>query len=70
MGLNLLQSKPLTQISLPVRIFDSKSFLEKIALFFKTAPILCGLAATVDISTEEGQLRRFKLIVAFAVSIR
>lgn len=39
MGSNWLKSKPLTQISLPVKVFDSKSFLEKCALFFKTAPI-------------------------------
>lgn len=63
-------SKPITQISLPIKVFDSKSFLEKCALFFKTAPVICERAASIPQNTFEGTLKRFKLIVAYAVSIR
>jgi hypothetical protein len=56
---------------LPIKVFDSRSFLEKVALFFKTAPIMCEYAATkIDISKESGIIERFKVIVAYAVSIR
>ena len=39
MGMNVLNGKSILSISLPIKIFDSKSFLEKIALFFKMAPV-------------------------------
>ena len=69
-GQNWLLSRPLTQISLPIKIFDAKSFLEKCAMFFKTAPLYCELAASIPQKSFDQVLQRFKLVVAFAVSTR
>ncbi len=44
---NYMQGKSLTQISLPIKIFDSKSLLEKVALFMKTAPFFLDQAAEI-----------------------
>lgn len=70
MGFNFLHGKSILSISLPIKIFDSKSFLEKIAMFMKMAPFYFEKAAAVKQDSFSAALERFKLVVAFAVSIR
>jgi hypothetical protein len=65
-----MQGKSLTQISLPIKIFDSKSLLEKVALFMKTAPFYLDMAAEIPQTNYESALARFKLVVGYAISIR
>ena len=44
-----MQSRPLTQISLPIKIFDpNATLLQKCAMFLKTAPLYCERAALVE----------------------
>lgn len=69
-GQNWIQSRPLTQISLPIKVFDAKSFIEKCAMLFKTAPLFCELAADIPQTCFDAALERFKMVVAFAFSIR
>jgi hypothetical protein len=38
---------------LPIKIFDSKSLLEKVALFMKTAPFYLDKAADIPQTNEE-----------------
>jgi hypothetical protein len=65
-----MQGKSLTQISLPIKVFDSKSLLEKVALFMKTAPFYLDMAADIPQTNEEQAFARFKLVVGYAISIR
>jgi hypothetical protein len=65
-----MQGKSLVNVSLPIKVFDSKSFLQKCALFMKTAPFFLEKASLIPQNTPEQVLERFKLVVAFAVSQR
>lgn len=47
MGMNVMSGRSILSVSLPIKIFDSKSFLEKIALFFKMAPVYLEKAADI-----------------------
>lgn len=47
MGFNMLNGKSILSISLPIKIFDAKSFLEKIAMFMKMAPHYFEKAAEI-----------------------
>ncbi|CDW89867.1 oxysterol binding family protein [Stylonychia lemnae] len=70
MGFNVMHGKSILQISLPIKVFDSKSFLEKIAMFMKMAPHYFEKAAAISQKDFNSSLQRFKLAVAYAVSIR
>jgi hypothetical protein len=70
MGYNVLNGKSILNVSLPIKVFDSKSFLEKIAMFMKMAPVFFEKASEVQQGTFSGALKRFKLMVAYFVSIR
>jgi len=65
-----MQGKSLLHVSLPIKVFDSKSFLEKCALFTKTAPFFLEKASLIPQTSSENALDRFKLVVAFAMSSR
>jgi len=39
LGVNLISGKSLTGVSLPINIFEPKSFVEKAVEFLKPAPI-------------------------------
>jgi len=47
MGFNVMHGKSILNISLPIKVFDSKSFLEKIAMFMKMAPYYFEKAAAI-----------------------
>lgn len=47
MGFNVMNGKSVLSISLPIKVFDSKSFLEKIAMFMKMAPVYFEKAAEI-----------------------
>lgn len=51
LGSNIMQGKSLLHVSLPIKVFDAKSFLEKTALFMKTAPFYCEKAAEIPQTT-------------------
>lgn len=70
MGFNIVNGKSILSISLPIKIFDAKSFLEKIAMFMKMAPHYFEKAAEIPQNNFTQKLQRFKLVAAFAVSIR
>lgn len=57
-------------ISLPIKIFDKQSFLEKIANFMKYAPLILEKAAEIGEDQENWALERFKYVVAFSVVMR
>ena len=60
---NLFSGQSLTGISLPVRIFEPKSLLERISESYGNAPnFLKKAAETTD------KIERMKLTIAFAVS--
>ena len=65
-----MHGKSILNISLPIKVFDSKSFLEKIAMFMKMAPSYFEKAAAIPQKDFNSALQRFKLVVAYAVSIR
>jgi hypothetical protein len=47
MGFNVLHGKSVLNISLPIKVFDAKSFLEKCAMLFKLAPVYFEKAAEI-----------------------
>jgi len=55
---------------LPIKVFDAKSFLEKIAMFMKMAPIYFEKASAIPQISFSASLQRFKFMVAFFVSVR
>ena len=64
-GLQVLQGADLTKISLPIEVFEPRSFLERLPLELVHAPRLLNLAATA-----RTDLERFQLCVAFMISGR
>ncbi len=42
-----MHGNSILHVSLPIKVFDSKSFLEKIALFMKMAPMCFEKAAAI-----------------------
>lgn len=63
-GANLLQGKSAVNVSLPVRVFEPRSFLQRIPDAWCHAPVLLSRAALAGADP----LERFKLVVAFAIS--
>jgi hypothetical protein len=62
-GKNLVGSKDLIGISLPVRLFEPRSYLERLADGWWSAPIyLTRAAKTTD------PIERFKLVITFVIS--
>lgn len=51
MGSNVLSGKSILNVSLPVKVFDAKSFLEKIAMFMKMAPVYFEKAAAIPLDS-------------------
>ncbi len=51
LGSNIMQGKSLLHVSLPIKVFEANSFLEKCALFMKTAPFFCEKAAEIPQNT-------------------
>jgi hypothetical protein len=49
-GLQVLQGADLTKISLPIEVFEPRSFLERLPLELLHAPRLLGLAASAGTS--------------------
>ena len=64
-GLQVLQGADLTKISLPIEVFEPRTFLERLPLELMHAPRLLHLAASA-----ETHLERFQLCVAFMISGR
>ena len=60
MGSNMLNGKSLLNVSLPIKVFDNKSFLEKMASFMKIAPVFCEKAASIPQTNFSQALQRFK----------
>lgn len=44
----MFNGKSILNVSLPIKVFDSKSFLEKIAMFMKMAPVFFEKAHEVQ----------------------
>ena len=63
-GRALLSGSNIVGVSLPVRIFEPKSLLEKIVDSWSFAPKLLSIASSVG----DDPLQRFKYCIAFAVS--
>jgi hypothetical protein len=62
-GKNLVASKELTSISMPVRLFEPRSYLERLTDGWWSAPSFLNKAAHTSDPVE-----RFKLVMTFAVS--
>lgn len=62
-GKQLMEGKHIVGISLPVRIFEPRSTLERMVDWWCTAPIYLTNAANTD-----DPLERFKQVITFAVS--
>jgi Oxysterol-binding protein len=59
-GSNIIQGKSVMSISLPIEIFESRSFLERMARSYGHAPIYLEKAAKVHNVVE-----RLKIVTAF-----
>ena len=64
-GLQVLQGADLTKISLPIQVFEPRTFLERLPLDLLHAPRLLNLAAAASTDVE-----RFQLCVAVMISGR
>eukprot|EP00163_Fabomonas_tropica_P030325 TRINITY_DN679_c1_g1_i13.p1 TRINITY_DN679_c1_g1~~TRINITY_DN679_c1_g1_i13.p1 ORF type:complete len:408 (-),score=133.68 TRINITY_DN679_c1_g1_i13:373-1596(-) len=62
-GSNIMEGKDLTRVSLPVRIFEPRSFLERVTDYWTYLPVYLPKAAR-----ETDPVARFKLVMAFAVA--
>lgn len=70
MGLNLMQGKSIMNVSMPIKIFDSKSFLNKHADIYMFGPHFFEKATDVPQNSPNSALERFKYLVAYAVASR
>lgn len=68
--MNLIAGKSIMDISLPIKIFDKQSFLEKISNFMKYAPIFLEKAANIGEDQPNYALERFKNVVAYSLIMR
>jgi hypothetical protein len=62
-GNNLMEGKDLTRVSLPVQIFEPRSFLERVTDYWCYMPRFLPAAAAC-----QDPLERFKLVVAFGMA--
>jgi hypothetical protein len=60
---NLLKGLTITHISLPVKIFEPRSTLQRVVDLFSFSPIFLTKAAEID-----DHLERFKLVITNAVA--
>ena len=60
---NVFSGQSIIGISLPVRIFEPRSLLERICIWYGYAPIFLKEAAQ-----HSDPVERFKLVIAFALS--
>lgn len=60
---NLFSGQSIVGISLPVRIFEPRSLLERICDWYGFAPLFLKQAGLID-----DKIERFKLTMAFALS--
>lgn len=70
LGNNVKNGVSILSISLPIRLFQPKSFLELQAMLFKMAPVFLEKAAEIPADTFENAVERFKFVVAYAVSCK
>jgi len=64
LGSNIIHGKSVVNISLPVRIFEPRSYLQRIPDAWSFAPIFLTRAALAD----KNPLERFKLVITFVIS--
>jgi hypothetical protein len=62
-GKNLLEGKNFMSLSLPIRIFETRSLLERLTDYWVFGPIYLAKAAEIS-----DPLERFKLVISFAVA--
>ncbi len=70
LGSNLLHGKSIIDITLPIKIFEKQSFLEKLGTFQVFAPIYLEKAAGIPQDNFNQALQRFKLVITYAVAMR
>lgn len=62
-GSSLLEGRDLVSVSLPVKLFEPRSFLQRLADGWLYCPTYLNKAAEI-----QDPLERFKLVIAFAVA--
>jgi hypothetical protein len=62
-GSSLLEGRDLVSVSLPVKLFETRSFLQRLASGWRYTPFFLNRAAEIS-----DPLERFKLVIAFALA--
>lgn len=63
LAINLMKGLSISHISLPIKIFEPRSSIQRVVDFWSAAPKFLSLAARADDPVE-----RFKFVIAFAMS--